>query len=102
MEGKWMVVQGGHAALEIADHTAAALGLGLVGAGQVAGRLTFVAIPATARIIAVTGTISSTPVRRRWRFFTVCGSNVDESTADVSAMELGDPLRESNPPLIGY
>jgi MFS family permease len=39
-----------------ADYTLAALGLGLVGAGQVAGRLLFAAIPATARIIAVSGT----------------------------------------------
>jgi MFS family permease len=39
-----------------ADYTAAALGLGLVGAGQVAGRLLFAAIPAKARIAVVTGT----------------------------------------------
>ncbi|MDP9989442.1 MFS family permease [Arthrobacter oryzae] len=39
-----------------ADHTAAAVGLGLVGAGQVAGRMLFAAIPATTRIIAVSGT----------------------------------------------
>ncbi|MDF2050538.1 MFS transporter [Arthrobacter sp. Cr_A7] len=39
-----------------ADYTAAALGLGLVGAGQVAGRLVFTAIPAKARIAVVTGT----------------------------------------------
>ncbi|GAA1768929.1 MFS transporter [Pseudarthrobacter sulfonivorans] len=39
-----------------ADYTAAALGLGLVGAGQVGGRLLFAAIPAKARITVVTGT----------------------------------------------
>jgi predicted MFS family arabinose efflux permease len=39
-----------------ADYTAAALGLGLVGAGQVGGRLLFAAIPAKGRIVAVTGT----------------------------------------------
>jgi MFS family permease len=39
-----------------ADYTSAALGLGLVGAGQVAGRLLFGALPANARILVVTGT----------------------------------------------
>lgn len=39
-----------------ADHTVAALGLGLVGAGQVGGRLPFAAIPATARIVIISGT----------------------------------------------
>ncbi|WP_144663318.1 MFS transporter [Paenarthrobacter nicotinovorans] len=39
-----------------ADYTLAALGLGLVGAGQVAGRLLFAALPTKARIPAVTGT----------------------------------------------
>lgn len=38
------------------DYTAAALGLGLVGAGQVAGRLVFAAIPANKRITVVTAT----------------------------------------------
>jgi predicted MFS family arabinose efflux permease len=38
------------------DYTSAALGLGLVGAGQVAGRLVFAAIPANRRIAVVTGT----------------------------------------------
>lgn len=38
-----------------ADYTLAALGLGLVGAGQVAGRLLFAALPTKARIPAVTG-----------------------------------------------
>jgi MFS family permease len=38
-----------------ADYTLAAVGLGLVGAGQVAGRLLFAAIPAKARITIVTG-----------------------------------------------
>ncbi|CAI3799923.1 MFS transporter [Pseudarthrobacter sp. MM222] len=40
------------------DYTLAALGLGLVGAGQVAGRLLFAAIPAHARILVITGTAS--------------------------------------------
>lgn len=39
-----------------ADYTAAALGLGLVGAGQVAGRLLFAAVPVKLRIAVVTGT----------------------------------------------
>lgn len=39
-----------------AGYTLAALGLGLVGAGQVAGRLLFAAIPAKGRIVVVTGT----------------------------------------------
>ncbi|WP_104045129.1 MFS transporter [Arthrobacter sp. ZGTC412] len=39
-----------------ADYTIAALGLGLIGAGQVAGRLLFAALPAKARIVIVTGT----------------------------------------------
>ncbi|WP_258006579.1 MFS transporter [Arthrobacter sp. AFG20] len=39
-----------------AGYTLAALGLGLVGAGQVAGRLLFATIPATGRITVVTGT----------------------------------------------
>ena len=39
-----------------ADYTTAALGFGLVGAGQVGGRLVFAAIPATARISVLTGT----------------------------------------------
>jgi MFS family permease len=38
------------------NYTAAALGLGLVGAGQVGGRLLFAAIPANTRITVVTGT----------------------------------------------
>jgi predicted MFS family arabinose efflux permease len=38
------------------DYTSAAIGLGLVGAGQVAGRLLFAALPAKARIFLVTGT----------------------------------------------
>ncbi|TNB67697.1 MFS transporter [Arthrobacter sp. BB-1] len=40
-------------------YTAAALGLGLVGAGQVAGRLLFAAIPANERIVVVTGTAAA-------------------------------------------
>lgn len=39
-----------------ADYTTAALGLGLVGAGQVGGRLLFSAIPAAARLPVITGT----------------------------------------------
>ncbi len=39
-----------------ADYGAAAFGLGLVGAGQVGGRLLFAAIPAGARLPAITGT----------------------------------------------
>lgn len=39
-----------------ANYTAAALGLGLLGAGQVAGRLLFAAIPANTRITVITGT----------------------------------------------
>ena len=38
-----------------ADYTTAALGLGLVGAGQVGGRLIFAAIPTPARILVITG-----------------------------------------------
>ncbi|MGO4121703.1 MFS transporter [Arthrobacter sp. YAF16] len=39
-----------------ADYATAALGLGLVGGGQVAGRLLFAAIPAGARLPGITGT----------------------------------------------
>ncbi|CAH0197978.1 putative L-galactonate transporter [Arthrobacter sp. Bi26] len=39
-----------------ADYATAALGLGLVGAGQVGGRLLFAAIPAGARLQVITGT----------------------------------------------
>ena len=39
-----------------ADYTTAALGLGLVGAGQVGGRLLFAAIPPGARLPVITGT----------------------------------------------
>ncbi|MET4097023.1 hypothetical protein [Arthrobacter sp. UYCu712] len=39
-----------------ADYTTAALGFGLVGAGEVGGGLLFAAIPATARISVITGT----------------------------------------------
>jgi MFS family permease len=39
-----------------ADYTAAALSFGLVGAGQVAGRLLFAAIPANTRTTVITGT----------------------------------------------
>lgn len=39
-----------------ADYTTAALGLGLVGAGQVGGRLLFGAIPQAARLPVITGT----------------------------------------------
>ena len=42
-----------------ADYTLAALGLGLVGAGQVGGRLLFAAIPAGARILTITGTATA-------------------------------------------
>lgn len=42
-----------------ADYTLAALGLGLVGAGQVAGRLLFAALPTEARIPAVAGTATA-------------------------------------------
>jgi MFS family permease len=38
-----------------ADYTAAALGFGLVGAGQVGGRLVFAAIPDKERLIVITG-----------------------------------------------
>ncbi|MDJ0459878.1 MFS transporter [Arthrobacter sp. NQ7] len=41
------------------NYTLAALGLGLVGAGQVAGRLLFAALPAKKRIILVTGTATA-------------------------------------------
>ncbi|GAB5077134.1 hypothetical protein [Arthrobacter sp. AD-310] len=41
------------------DYAAAALGLGLVGAGQVGGRLLFAAIPARARILVITGTAAA-------------------------------------------
>ncbi|NUU31874.1 MFS transporter [Arthrobacter sp. C9C5] len=39
-----------------ADYPTAALGLGLVGGGQVAGRLLFAAIPSGARLASITGT----------------------------------------------
>jgi hypothetical protein len=39
-----------------ADYTIAALGLGLVGAGQVGGRLLFAAIPPTTRLPVIAGT----------------------------------------------
>jgi MFS family permease len=39
-----------------ADYATAALGLGLVGAGQVGGRLLFGSIPASARLAVITGT----------------------------------------------
>jgi MFS family permease len=42
-----------------ADYATAALGLGLVGAGQVAGRLLFAAIPAGARLPVITGTAAA-------------------------------------------
>ncbi|KRE47594.1 MFS transporter [Arthrobacter sp. Soil736] len=42
-----------------AGYTTAALGLGLVGAGQVGGRLFFAAIPARARLPIITGTATA-------------------------------------------
>jgi MFS family permease len=42
-----------------ADYAAAALGLGLVGAGQVGGRLLFAAIPPGARLPVITGTAAA-------------------------------------------
>ena len=42
-----------------ADYASAALGLGLVGAGQVGGRLLFAAIPPGARLPAITATAAS-------------------------------------------
>lgn len=43
-----------------ADYATAALGLGLVGAGQVGGRLSFAAIPSRARLPVITGTATVT------------------------------------------
>lgn len=43
-----------------ADYALAALGLGLVGAGQVGGRLLFAAIPAPARLPVITGAATAT------------------------------------------
>ncbi|WP_346958256.1 MFS transporter [uncultured Arthrobacter sp.] len=42
-----------------ADYTTAALGLGLVGAGQVGGRLLFAVIPSAARLPVITGTAAA-------------------------------------------